>query len=273
MKIVVLGSTGMLGHKMVERLQLHYPDVRGISREDGLDATNLSSTKQLLGLLRPNIVINCVGVIKQRAQNPKESIAVNARFPHALNDICSLLDANLIHFSTDCVFSGKYGNYREVSRPDPIDLYGITKCLGEVQDGNALTLRTSIIGRERNNYKGLLEWFLRRGCALTIGYRNAIWSGVTTNWLSDTIAALLKKKLPSGLYQIAAPPISKLQLLRIFNKVYNCGFQIFEGDLPENCDRSLIGDKFQKYTGITTPYLDELIALQYEQDKRSGYAF
>lgn len=274
MKIVVLGSTGMLGHKMVERLQLHYPDVRGISREDGLDATDLNGTRQILGLLRPEVVINCVGVIKQRSQNPKQSIAVNALFPHFLREVCSYLNANLIHFSTDCVFSGYIGNYTELDETDPIDLYGQTKVLGEVTNAeNALTFRTSIVGRERDNYLGLLEWFLRQEESEIMGFQNAIWSGVTTNWLSDTVATLLKRKLPSGLYQVAASPISKLRLLQLFEETYDWPTVITPALLPIPCDRSLRSDKFEQDIGIKTPTLEELIVMQRDQDKRSGYAF
>src|SRR5208282_6817882 len=159
-RILVLGSTGMLGHKMLERLRFQYEDVVGVSRRNGLNI-NDGGLRKFLASFGPATVINCVGLIKQRPQDTEEAIAVNALFPHKLQRICQDLNARLIHFSTDCVFSGTYGGYTEVDLPDPGDVYGRTKLLGEVTAENILTLRTSIIGRELSNGHGLLEWFLR----------------------------------------------------------------------------------------------------------------
>lgn len=279
MKIAVLGSTGMLGHKMVERLQLHFPDVVGVSRKMGLDATHPVNFQSMLAI-QPEIVINCIGIIKQRPQELEESIAVNSLFPHSLQRICSLLGAHLIHFSTDCVFSGRklvraaeFNLYEESDLSDADDTYGRTKYLGEVTAENALTIRTSIIGREKSNFKGLLEWFLRQEGYVT-GHANAIFSGVTTNWLSDTVAQLIKRGLFSGLYHVAAPPISKSYLLELIQDVYRRrrDVKIISSQEPV-CDRSLYGNKFVQATGIVTPPLAELVAMQKEQDRRSGYAF
>ena len=271
MKIIVLGSTGMLGHKMVERLRLHYLGVQGISRQDGLDATDLDGVKRILESHRPQIVINCVGLIKQRTQDWEQSTAINALLPHFLQRTCWQMGANLIHFSTDCVFSGKRGWYTEVDSADPEDVYGKTKYLGEVSAENALTLRTSIVGRERSNYIGLLEWFLRQTGRIH-GFENAIYTGVTTNWLSDTVASLLKRGgLPSGLYQVAAAPISKFRLLKLFQEIYEKkNIQITPVAEPF-CDRSLCGDRFVRDTWIMTPSLDKLIVEMHEQDKRGNY--
>src|SRR5208282_1528495 len=160
-RILVLGSTGMLGHKMLERLRLHYTDVIGFSRANGFDARDAVESIVAISRYRPAVVVNCIGIIKQRPQDAEESITINALFPQSLQHHCEKLwGARLIHFSTDCVFSGNRGNYTEQDFPDPRDLYGRTKLLGEVSEGSALTLRTSIIGRERVNGHGLLEWFL-----------------------------------------------------------------------------------------------------------------
>src|ERR1700678_3010196 len=216
MKILVLGSSGMLGHKMVERLQLHYENVIGLSRENGLDARDLSRTESILRLIKPDVVINCVGVIKQRIQDAEELIAINALFPHFLRRVSSDLGIYLVHFSTDCVFSGKKGQYTESDQQDPEDGYGLTKYMGEFIENNVLTLRTSIIGRETKNYHGLLEWFLRLPFGEIQGYENAIFSGVTTNWLSDTVATLLSPSRGiSGIYQVASFPVSKFHLLEM----------------------------------------------------------
>jgi dTDP-4-dehydrorhamnose reductase len=271
-RIVVLGSTGMLGHKMVERLRLHYSNVTGLSRNDGLDPTHSKSVQELLLSLHPDIVINCVGVIKQRPQDVEESVNINAAFPHFLYRGCMSISARLIHFSTDCVFSGKKGNYSELDTPDPEDIYGMTKYLGEVAGVNALTIRTSIIGREKSNYHGLLEWFLRQRGEIP-GYRRVMFSGVTTNYLSDIVAEQIKDPSPiSGLYQVPSYPVSKFRLLRIFQEVYNRrNIQIIPVD-DLVCDRSLRGDKFQQATGIGLRDPADLILEQYEQDKGT-YAF
>ena len=270
MKILVLGSTGMLGHKMVERLRLYYTDVEGLSREDGFDAVDLPHVEYTLRLIRPNVVINCIGLIKQREQDLEKSIAVNALFPHFLQRICQQIGTKLIHFSTDCVFSGNRGVYAETDLSDAEDVYGRTKYLGEILADNALTLRTSIIGRERKNFHGLLEWFLRQE-GIIFGYEEVFYTGVTTNWLADTVAALIQKPL-SGLYQIASPYVSKFQLLEYFKEVYaRKNIEIISAFSPL-CDRTLCGEKFRKETGIVTPHLRNLVIEQREQDLRSGYA-
>lgn len=267
MKILVLGSAGMLGHKMVERLRLYFSEVHGVSREMGLDASNTESVKYVLESVQPQVVVNCVGIIKQRRQEFEQSIAVNALLPHALQRICLGMGAYLIHFSTDCVFSGERGRYTEDDLTDPEDVYGRTKQLGEVVAENALTLRTSIVGREKGNYKGLLEWFLHQpnGAEVT-GFERAIWSGVTTNWLSDVTAFLVKTPL-YGLYQVAAPPVTKYQLLNLFRTVYERQDIEITPVMQPVCDRSLRGNKFQHATGIQTPELEILLHEQREQDK------
>lgn len=266
-KIVVLGSTGMLGHKMVERLRVRYTNVIGLSRREGLDAVNQTETRELLAQINPQVVINCVGVVKQRRQEEYESIAVNALFPHFLKRICDNSGARLIHFSTDCVFSGKHGNNSDFNTPDPEDLYGRTKLLGEVYGDNELTIRTSIIGREKNNYRGLLEWFLRQRGEV-YGYKNSIFSGVTTNWLSDTVATLLEDKYRiRGLWQIASQPISKFRLLELIKEVYGKrDVKIILADGPD-CDRSLDGFMFEQASKIETPGWYEMLRDQYDQDK------
>ena len=269
-RIVVLGSTGMLGHKMLERLRLHYEDVIGLSRAEGLCTHDAIYMQNRLMAFRPKVVVNCVGLIKQRLQDAEESIQTNALFPHFLQRVCQNADARLIHFSTDCVFSGKQGNYIEADIPDPRDLYGRTKLLGEVVAENAVTLRTSILGRERSNGLGLLEWFLRQTERVP-GYTNVIFSGVTTNYLADVVAGILFRKRLCGLYHVAAQPVSKFNLLQMFRIAYD------RRDIEINptetfpCDRSLLAGKFQLATGIVPRNLFDLLTEQREQDKESGY--
>lgn len=266
MKILVLGSTGMLGHKMVERLQIHYSNVVGLSREKGLDARDLARTEAMLRMIQPDVVINCVGIVKQREQNPEELIAINSLFPHFLKRICADLGIRLIHFSTDCVFSGKKGRYTEFDQPDAEDAYGSTKYMGEVTGENVLTLRTSIIGREKTNYLGLLEWFLKQKGDIN-GYGNCFFSGVTTNWLSDVVVKLLDRKDMSGRWQIASEPISKLELLKLFQETYDRQDIKIIAVAGPSCDRSLDGYQFEQATGIETPSWPDMLITQREQDK------
>lgn len=264
MKICVLGSTGMLGHKMVERLRAHYSSVIGLSREYGFNAAEPDSVNKALQVVGPDVIVNCVGYIKQRPQDLEESMRINYLLPHLLQRT----GAYVIHFSTDCVFSGKRGWYTEQDPTDPEDAYGKTKALGEIgTEENFLTLRTSIIGRELRNHHGLLDWFLSLPSGATVkGFTQAIWSGVTTNWLADTVAKLLDGPRLSGLYQVAAPPVSKFHLLQMFEAVYNREIWITPAAEPF-CDRSLDGTRFAQATGIVTPPLSQLITEQRDQDK------
>jgi len=264
MRILVLGSKGMLGHVMLRTLRAHFEGVKGFSRQSGLDATDLIHSREILTRYSfPNVIVNCVGVVKQRPENMKESVAVNSLFPNFLHQICSEFGSHLVHFSTDCVFDGEAGYYTEEDRPNAKDVYGITKSLGEVQV-NALTLRTSIIGRERSNYYGLLEWFLCQKGDIP-GYTNSVFSGVTTEWLSETVAELIKRGFYSGLYHVASVPISKYDLLETFRKVYKTPVRIIPTAEPM-CDRSLNSYKFVRATGIKTPQLPQLVREQYEKN-------
>jgi dTDP-4-dehydrorhamnose reductase len=159
----------------------------------------------------------------------------------------------VIHFSTDCVFSGRQGNYTEDSRSDAEDLYGKSKYLGEVTTGNALTLRTSIIGRELAHFRSLLEWFLSHDGKTVRGFRRVIYSGVTTNYLSQLVGDLITDHPAlSGLYQVTAPPVSKHDLLCMIRDAYHLNIDIVP-DEREVSDRSMVGEKFRRATGYTSP--------------------
>ena len=179
MRILVLGMSGMLGSTAFRLLAAeHGHEVHGTARSDsirrhfspdmgqniqiGIDVTDTDALLAVLGRVRPELVLNCVGVIKQlgAARDPLVALPLNALLPHRLARCCGLIGARLVHISTDCVFSGKTGGYTETSFPDADDLYGRSKLLGEVDYPNAVTLRTSIIGHELGSRNGLLEWFL-----------------------------------------------------------------------------------------------------------------
>jgi dTDP-4-dehydrorhamnose reductase len=294
MEILILGGAGMLGHKLFQRLRTSHPDtactIRGtvassaLSHIDlfqhggvieGMDASDTSALQNLLAQEKPCVVINCIGVVKQRAaaKQPIPSIEINALLPHRLAESCRRIGARLIHFSTDCVFSGRRGNYTEEDISDAEDLYGRAKYLGEVACGGALTLRTSIIGRELARDESLLEWFLsesrlRNATERPLGHHDyepvhgftrAIYSGVTTNYLARVVEELVPEHPDlSGLYQVAAQPISKFDLLRLLRDAYRLDIEITP-DSSLFCDRSMKGDKFARATGLITPTWPELV--------------
>jgi dTDP-4-dehydrorhamnose reductase len=271
----------MLGHKMFQRLRKRFPEtyctIRGSIHDlplcnvevfhsgqvlEHCELADLPALERFFAEHRPRVVVNCAGIIKQRpaSKDAVPSILTNALLPHQLSEICGRWDARLIHFSTDCVFSGKRGNYREDDIADAADLYGRTKCLGEVANGNALTLRTSIIGRELVHFQSLLEWLLNEKHRRVYGYKRALFSGLTTNRLADIVSDLIEKH-PNlcGLYHISSQTISKFDLLCLIREAYKLDIEI----LPDEdffCDRSLSGLKFEAATGYVRPTWPELLA-------------
>jgi dTDP-4-dehydrorhamnose reductase len=235
-KILVLGGEGMLGHKMTQILRPRFPDTTCSivgSLEDGfyrkidlfrqgpvlerMNAMDLPAFETALRAGQWDVVVNCIGIIKQReeAKNSLISITLNSLLPHKLAAVVSEWGGRVIHFSTDCVFDGRRGHYSEDDISNAEDLYGKSKYLGEVsQAKNALTLRTSVIGRELSGFRSLLEWFLAQQGGTVKGFKKHIYSGITTLYLSELVAFLIEK-WPDlwGLYQVAADPISKFELL------------------------------------------------------------
>lgn len=263
----------MLGHKMLQTLRLRYPEVlgavfgtrdsSGLRKVDLLqgpgilehvDASDRACLESILGSERPDVVVNCVGVIKQRedARRPVPAILLNTLLPHDLVRICSAWGGRVIHFSTDCVFDGKAGNYSEDDLPNAEDLYGRTKALGEIGlwgEPNALTLRTSIIGRELAHFQSLLEWFLSQRGKTVRGFTRAIYSGVTTNHLASIVSRIISDnpKL-SGLYQVASAPISKHDLLCMIRDAFGLQLEIVPDD-STTVDRSMRADKLRQAIG------------------------
>ncbi len=281
MNILVLGGTGMLGHKVFQHLcqrsQGNFCTMRAAKDDEALreieflqspqvvdrfDATDFVALERFLLQHRPRVVINCVGVIKQRpeATVALPSIMLNSLLSHFLAEMCKRWGGRLIHFSTDCVFSGNSGRYRENDFADANDLYGRTKFLGEVATKNALTLRTSIIGREIWHFTSLLEWFLSQNHAKVRGFRKVFFSGVTTNWLAEVVAKLIENDDGlSGLYQVASQKISKFDLLCLLRQSYDLDIEIAP-DEELRCDRSMVGEKFAQATGYLCPTWPELVA-------------
>jgi dTDP-4-dehydrorhamnose reductase len=297
MNVLVLGGTGMLGHKIFQHLKECVPDawctVRGDADEaetlasglfakgnviGNVDAADLQSLERLLSECRPKVIVNCVGIIKQRTEGKEAipNIEINALLPHRLAALSAIWQGRLIHFSTDCVFSGRRGSYSEEDQPDAEDFYGKAKFLGEVTAPNSLTLRTSIIGRELSQFKSLLEWLLQQNHRKIMGYTRAFYSGVTTNYMAGLVAKIIKEQ-PSlcGLYQVTSATISKYDLLCLVRDAYEMDVEI-ERDDKFLCDRSMIGEKFVKATGYRTPSWPELVAqlrhdpTPYDQWRRIG---
>jgi dTDP-4-dehydrorhamnose reductase len=211
--------------------------------------------------VQPDVVINCIGVVKQQgaAKDPVTCLNINSLFPHRLGRLCQATRSRLIHVSTDCVFSGRKGNYTEQDFPDADDLYGRSKLLGEVQGPSCLTLRTSIIGRELQTQQGLIEWFLSNTGKTVSGYRRAIFSGLTTQALSELIAQVMTK-FPEmeGLWHVAAEPINKFDLLTLVRDTFQANIEIMP-DERFHCDRSLCDARFRQATGWTPRSWPEMI--------------
>ncbi|MGI8402114.1 MAG: dTDP-4-dehydrorhamnose reductase family protein [Gemmatimonadaceae bacterium] len=280
-RVLVLGAGGMLGHKMFQTAVATFPDTWGTLREtidaypvaginefrskkivERCDAMDLGSIDVLLDKLRPDAVINCVGIIKQRpaAYDAITSITVNSLLPYRLAAKLDEWGGRLIHVSTDCVFDGSRGSYTELDRTDATDLYGRTKALGEVTSSNSVTLRTSIIGRELREHRSLLDWFLSQTGRKVVGYRQAWWSGVTTNHLADLISSLIERHSTlSGLFQVSSRRMSKYDLLQLIRKAYALEIDI-EPDDGLVIDRSLTGDKLETAIGYRCPPWSELLS-------------
>lgn len=279
MKILILGGTGMLGHRLWLNLsQVHetWVTVRGGASEfpgipefprkyirPHVDALVLDQVRDAIVSIQPDLVINCIGLIKQiaLANDPISSISLNALFPHQVSLVCRKAGIRMIHISTDCIFSGKKGRYVESDPSDAEDLYGRTKFLGEVTYPHTITLRTSIIGRELKTRFGLIEWFLGQKGTIR-GYKRAIYTGFTTDELSRII---LNYVLPhpdlNGLYHVSSDPISKYDLLMLAKDSFGKEVTI----LPDEnflSDRSLDSTRFREITGYKPPawpmMIDEL---------------
>lgn len=281
MKVLVLGATGMLGHKLGQILSLSFstcgtirrspdtltghPAFQNVTILGEVDAYNINSVERAIDLAKPDVVINSIGIVKQlpEALDPIKSITINSLFPHQMAGICRKKNIRFIHYSTDCVFNGIKGNYREDDFPNAADLYGRSKLLGEVSGRGCLTLRTSIIGREIGSSHGLIDWFLAQEGKRVNGYQQAYFSGLTTNAHAAILAQIITI-YPDlhGLYHLAAPRISKYDLLNIVKNTYGCNIDI-EPDSQEKSDRSLDGSRFKSSTKIIIPTWPEMISEMY----------
>jgi dTDP-4-dehydrorhamnose reductase len=233
----------------------------GVSVVAGVEATDFDQLEQNISSIKPTAIVNAIGIVKQDADasDSLASISINALFPHKLATVARKVGARLIQISTDCVFSGRKGNYSEEDVSDAEDLYGRTKYLGEASGPGCLTLRTSMIGRELKGSHGLVEWFYSQRGGTVGGFRRAIFTGLTTQALSQIIADLVERH-PSlaGVYNVASDPISKFDLLTLINDQARLGINI-EPDETFSCDRSLDGARFRAATNFVPPDWSDMV--------------
>jgi len=280
--ILVLGVSGMLGSAIMRLLSTdHSIDLTGTVRSlsametlpkhlhkqvhQGINVEDFESLIRIFEVVKPEIVINCVGIIKQLSESydPLVAIPINSLLPHQLAKLCISSNARLIHMSTDCVFSGAKGSYVEEDFPDADDLYGRSKLLGEVDYPGCVTLRTSIIGHELNSTNSLIDWFLSQDGVVN-GYTKAIFSGLPTNEMAKVIRDYV---IPNpglrGLYHVSVNPISKYRLLQLVSDIYGKTIEIVPNDLV-SINRSLNSQKFCKATGFKPKPWTQLIKEMHE---------
>jgi dTDP-4-dehydrorhamnose reductase len=287
MKVCVLGAGGLLGHMLIRELS-GSNDVFGTTREEasnssplakflpqekwigGVDASVPHSIKKIFDTDQFDVAINCIGLIKQRDSKVSDSemMVINGEFPHHLAQIANNHDTQVIHISTDCVFSGTKGSYLESDTPDPVDVYGKSKLLGELVDSNNLTLRTSHIGRELTVKKSFIEWLVSQRGGHVNGYSHAIYSGLTTQALARTISKLLLGNSHlTGLFHVSSQPISKLEIINELNELLDLQLTVTP-DASVQINRSLNSEKFQNATSISPQTWDEMLS-DFCQDQKT----
>ncbi|MCG2711228.1 MAG: SDR family oxidoreductase [Candidatus Omnitrophica bacterium] len=283
MRVLIFGGSGMLGHKLWQYLSVRFPEIFVVIRQsrraykafklfedpehvvDTVDAFDFSVVERVLGKIRPDVILNCIGITKRHEMENDSiaSITLNSLFPHKLVKWGHDNNAKVISFSTDCVFDGKAGNYTEKSLPCAEDMYGKTKALGELKVGNVLTLRSSFIGPELSHGSELLEWFLAQTGTVK-GFRNAVYSGLTTLELCRVVEKIIfDYPEAKGLYQVSSDPITKFDLLSLIKKKMGLSIEI----IPEDnfyCNRSLDSSRFREEFNYAPPswetMIDELAA-------------
>jgi dTDP-4-dehydrorhamnose reductase len=277
MRILVIGGDGMLGHQLCRHMKAkhtvgvtlrrpleghpHRALFSGLQAYGGIDVRDAHAVREAVRAFAADAVVNAAGVVKQRGEGADaiHSIEVNGLFPHRLAEICRDAGAYLVHYSTDCVFSGRKGAYREDDLPDPIDLYGRSKLIGELDAAGCITLRTSMIGAELDRKTGLLEWFLRQK-GKAPGYRRAVFSGLSTPEQARVAELVLNEKpRRSGIYHLSAEPINKFDLLCLVATHYRLDTLVVPDDSVV-IDRSLDSARFRADFAYRPPAWSEMIA-------------
>jgi len=280
--VLILGASGMLGNAVL-RLFSGTDGVRALgtvrsargarllpaalhaSLIEGIDVEQFDSLARAIALAKPDVVVNCIGVVKQLAEadDPLTALPINSLLPHRLARLCELAGARLVHISTDCVFSGTKGMYAESDFADADDLYGRSKYLGEVDYPHAVTLRTSIIGHELDGARSLLCWFLAQSGSVR-GFTKAVFSGLPTVELARVVRDfVLPHPELHGLYHVSAAPINKYDLLELVAHVYGKQIEITPHD-QLTIDRSLDSARFRAATGYAPPSWPELVRTMHD---------
>lgn len=258
MNILILGATGLIGSSLYAHLSLRhnvfgtYLNKKKIKKikylKDNIfyfDALNKKKLASLIDKTNPKIVINCIGVTKHiKGFSKKKILAINSKFPHHAKEITNYKSAKFIQISTDCVFNGKKGNYKENSKPNAIDFYGISKASGEINDEKNLTIRTSTIGHELLTSYGLLEWFLKQNLSC-YGYSKAIFNGFPTSYFAKILEKIISKKI-TGILHVSGIKIDKYTLLKKIKKIYNKNIVIKKNTIIK-IDRSLNNKLLKSY--------------------------
>lgn len=279
MRVLILGAGGMLGHKIYMRLK-DKMDTWAMARGEfaryakwgvfdqkrfmaGVKADDEKTLLAALDVNKPKFIINCIGVTTRKIGPDDEAqvIRINSVLPHVLNAWGRRNGARVIHFSTDCVFSGKTGPYTEADIPDAEDLYGRSKLLGELYSAPGITLRSSIIGHEISHRTELVEWLISQRGGRIKGFSEVIYSGVTTNYMAYLVDNIIQANVElSGLYQFGSEPISKYELLSKLNSALNLGIAI-DKDASKKSDKSLAGNRlYETLKNTEKPSWDRMIA-------------
>lgn len=281
-RLLILGSTGLLGSSILKYFSTKsnyvcFGSIRKNSDKKKLkyihnvklykiDFNKNKEIRKTFNLIKPNLIINCIGVVKQVLNENinSEIIRVNSFLPHYLSELAKESNKiRFIHFSTDCVFSGTKGNYSENDVTDAKDIYGVSKMLGEVNYPNTLTLRTSLIGHEIKTKHSLLDWFLSQKKSIK-GFKKAIFSGLTAPEIARVLDSyIIPKRKIKGIYHLSGNAISKYDLLHIIKKIYKKKIKITP-DTKTKIDRSLNSNLFQKATGYKPPTWGKLIQEMYK---------
>jgi dTDP-4-dehydrorhamnose reductase len=285
MRILILGGNGMIGHKMYQIISKENPDTWVTLRNklntyqysflydnekviDLLDLTKFDTLLHQLNKINPDVIINACGITIRRGVNQviSNTIILNSALPHFLNEWVTRNNKRLIHFSTDCVFSGKKGNYEDYDLTDSTDIYGLTKSLGEVKDSNyTITLRGSMIGRELENKTELFEWFLKQHSNKINGFSEVIYSGITTVKMAEIVLNIIYN-FPnlSGLFNVSSKFISKFDLLKLCNDYFKVN-ALIKKDSSYASNKNLISNRFFDELKIVQPEWTDLIK-QLEKD-------
>jgi dTDP-4-dehydrorhamnose reductase len=271
-KLLILGATGILGHQLLDvgrrdpRFEAwgtvrNHSAIRWLPREFQdrvLEWEQFAvAPESLLHGRGFEVIINCVGITRPGVSESIAAIKINSLAPHLIAKAASVEGCRMIHVSTDCVFSGRCGNYREEDQPDPVDLYGLSKWLGEINSREHLTVRTSFIGWDLHAQNGLLAWFLSQRQAVH-GYARAYWSGFTSQALSRILLELALRPDVTGLLHVAGEAIDKCTLLRKIQKAMGTPSVLIQPKLKPVCDRTLDNSHFSRL-GIPWPSLDEML--------------